>query len=50
MKRIALVLVVGLSAAVVQADEFDVVDMVFFGPSILWPNGVSGDPCIRRLT
>jgi len=30
MKRIALVLVVGLSAAVVQADEFDVVDYGIF--------------------
>jgi len=30
MKRLALVLIVGLSAAVVQADEFDVVDYGIF--------------------
>ena len=30
MKRIALVLIIGLSAAVVQADEFDVVDYGIF--------------------
>ncbi len=43
MKRIALVLIVGLGAVVARADEFDIVDYGIFRSTILWRNETNGD-------
>jgi hypothetical protein len=50
MKRIALVLIVGLTATVGQADEFDIVDYGIFRSLDPLAQRMSGEPLIRCLT